>query len=455
MRPFVFVSLVALAACNPSGFVRAPPLGQLYFPTGIQWLDSATAPGGVLYVASSNFDKRYDAGTLMAIRVGNLGLPTFGAPVPATGPAIITDLKLGPRAELYIDSFAGDVAAFLRPSGPRLFVPTRTEGDFLDVIDAQDDVLTCLALAPSEDKECLQVSPSLSAFWNVKLGDAYQRGKPIAPGLSGVGVSPQGDLFVAHQEAAYSPVGSVRNAEAYLVDLSAENPQQIEPTDFTSIAKGDDGFYEGGGSSVQVGSRWVFVSGRGASGNSELLRLVDRTTLGGTSRVVLSPGLQSNYTVVEGRGMALSPDQSKLYIVTRAPDRLLQVSINGATGPAPTLKIDRDIVLPPGANQVVRVERALRGALIFVVCPTANLITVYDEDLGEVVREYSGMGIQPTNMAVQPQGAGVRLFVTAFSSGTIAVVDVPDLNAPGNYNVVAHLGQCTVGGKDGSCEGTP
>src|SRR4051794_18922348 len=112
MRAIVLTSVVLLAACNPSGFVQPPPSGSFYYPTGMALVASPSAPEGVLYVASSNFDRRYDSGLLTALPLASLELPGFGQPVPSDGPKLIRDLKIAPNQELYIDSFAGEVGTF-------------------------------------------------------------------------------------------------------------------------------------------------------------------------------------------------------------------------------------------------------------------------------------------------------------------------------------------------------
>jgi hypothetical protein len=67
-----------------------------------------------------------------------------------------------------------------------------------------------------------------------------------------------------------------------------------------------------------------------------------------------------------------------------------------------------------------------------------------------------GVGLQPFAITADQQGAGVRLYVSNFADGRVAVVDVPDLEAPQVARVVAHLGKqqlcLTRQEREGRCE---
>jgi DNA-binding beta-propeller fold protein YncE len=157
--------------------------------------------------------------------------------------------------------------------------------------------------------------------------------------------------------------------------------------------------------------------------------------------------------VLEARGVALTADEQTLYVVGRFPDTLLQISVVDPRGPEPKLSVVRAVPLPSGATQVSILSRPGRGNLVFVSCSTANLVSVYDEDVGKIVREYTGVGDAPYAMVFQRNGAGARMFVSSFGSGSVAVVDIPDLVTPDSI-VVGHIGQtheCTLSEGAGGC----
>jgi DNA-binding beta-propeller fold protein YncE len=59
----IFAAGPALSGCFPPGDGREPPLDQIYFPVGL----ALSSGGDRLYVANSDFDLQYNAGTLMAL----------------------------------------------------------------------------------------------------------------------------------------------------------------------------------------------------------------------------------------------------------------------------------------------------------------------------------------------------------------------------------------------------
>lgn len=62
LRRFIALSGVAAAGCFPPDDGRTPPLDQLYFPVGL----ATNADASRLYVANSDFDLQFNAGTVQA-----------------------------------------------------------------------------------------------------------------------------------------------------------------------------------------------------------------------------------------------------------------------------------------------------------------------------------------------------------------------------------------------------
>jgi hypothetical protein len=85
--------------------------------------------------------------------------------------------------------------------------------------------------------------------------------------------------------------------------------------------------------------------------------------------------------------------------------------------------------------------RAGRGDLVAITCTGAGVLAIYDDDAGDLVAQVGALGLQPFGVDADFRGDGVRLFVSAFSDGRVAVVEVPDLARPQGARLVAHIGR--------------
>jgi len=440
----VAAAAFAVSACTPPPLANPPPADRFYWPGGVA--HAAGAGEGTLYVASTNFDKRYDRGHLTAVALDEVGLPPFGG----TGEiSELTDLKLGSDGVLEIQSFAGEMVAWPQDGGTRLFVPSRAEGNPLQYADAVGAALSCPLAAEGRPQDCYTRAPSLTA------AAASKTGVPRAPAPLGVTVSADGKVFVTHVQGADSPAGSGLSLRSYLVETSAEAPV-IEP----SLVSEGGSFLElgaGSGHAVAATPHWLYVTGRYVSANGgELVRLVDRLHPG----VIRSAGLEGAFHALEARGLFVTDaggaaDRRRLFVAGRSPDVLLEAEVSGADSEAPVLSVMRVVALPSQPNAVRALPRAGGAPLLAIACTGAGKLVLYDAEVEAVVAQVS-VGQQPFDVAVAAHGKGARLYVSNFGDGRVAVVDVPDLATPGEARLVAHLGKsqlCLVTPSDASCAG--
>jgi hypothetical protein len=444
----LLAAVMVLAGCSDSGQGRPPPTDRFYFPSGIAFARPAGSTNGVLYVASANLDKRYDNGTLLAVDLDKVGangegLPPFGEPVGKDGPKILEALNVPDGGKALLASFAGQMAAYPMGDTLRLFVPSRAEGDKLQVVDATGTQLACQYPAgPGTPLDCITNAPTTTA--NAIPGEV---GKPAAPQPYGVALSQDGQVFVTSLQLADSPNGSRENLEAFALKTSAEDPKIT-----------DDSFFSLGpavADSVAVGSRYGYYAGRYLATSDVspdvVLRLVDRT-----SNAVIYPLVARRYHVIEARGLALSRDEKRLYLLGLGPDSLLRVDLANVTSSSPSLTTVRAVPLPSGPLSIKLIERPGHGELAVITCLTAGTVVLYDEELGAIVREIPGVGVEPTGIAVDQQGSGARVFVSDFGDGRVTVIDIPDLLKPQEAWVSAYLGKpqtCLVRDTDPSCQG--
>lgn len=448
MRALSLLAAVFVVGCAQQGLSRPPPTDRFYFPSGIAFTKPVGSTNGVLYVASANFDKRYDNGTLLAVdldKVGGTGLPPLGQPVAATGPVSLEALNIPDGGSALLSSFAGEMAAYPLPSGAlRLFIPSRSEGDKLQIVDATGTQLACAY--PSSGGVPLDcITHALTTSANGATPGSI--GKPSAPEPFGVGLSNDGQLFVTSLRPADSPSGSLQNLEAFTVELNAAAP---EITDSSFISLG-----QGASNSVAVGQRYAYLSGRflpvSNTDTDVVLRLVDRQ-----AKTVIFPQIEPLFHVIEGRGLALSSDEQRLFFLGLSPDTLVRLDLSATTSSSPQVKPVRGIPLPSGPMEVKLIERPGHGELAVISCLSAGSVVIYDEDLGDIAAVIPGVGVQPTNLAIEQEGSQARVFVSDFGDGRVTVIDIPDVLRPQTARVVAYMGKlqtCLVRDTDPSCQG--
>jgi hypothetical protein len=468
MRSLVasFVAVLMLSACPTQSKYTGPPVGQFYYPTGLVHVDRPGLTEGVLFVANANFDKRFATGSVVGVRLDGLGLPAFGT--VGHGTPNLTDLKIRDTAVVQVASFTGEMAGLpLNADALRLFVPSRSEGNAFQAVDVTFDAdgqpsLSCMlppdAPAGSSRTDCTSTAPSMTAF------EFSEDGLPRAPVPYGVAVRARsctvdadcvtpladggivgpgrtcsagecraangdvfGDVWVTHLNQADSPLASGTNLRAYAVRVDSD-----------TLSLPVESFYDvgaGGGSSVAIGRRWTYLTGRATSSAvAQMVRLVER------SGVVWQQGLENQYRVAEGRGIALSSDERRLYLVGRVPDSLVVVSVDDPTSASPSLNVVRAVPLPDGANEVRVIPRPGRSDLVAVTCTTGGVLALYDDDVGDLVAQVQGVGLQPFGLAVDQRAPGARLFVGNFSDGRVTVIDIDDLDRPQEARIVAYLG---------------
>lgn len=465
-------AVAVLSACPSADNSTPPPLGSLYFPAGLAHVPAPGKPEGVLLVANANFDKRYSSGSIAALALDTLGLPALGS--AEQGVKAITDLKMSPNQSVQIASFAGELAVQRTGTDAyRVYVPTRSEGMRVYRTEASfadgAPVLSCVGEA---SQDCLETGASLSPR-EFEQSDA---GIPRAPSPYGVAVGPRActiaadccvagaldcgrsctagqcvgtdgkpfaDVWVTHLTQADSPLLSGQNLRGYVALLESDAFTVREDT-FIPIGAG-------GSNSAAVVGNWVYLSGRILNPAPNLMRVVNR------DRVVISTALESLFRVSDARGIAVSSDGKRLFVVGRVPDTLLIVNIDQG-GPYPLLTFARSVPLPAGPNEVRVIARPGRGDLVVVSCTNAASVALYDDDIGDLAALIGGVGSQPFGVAVDARVGAARVYVSNFGDGRISVIDVPDLNRPQGARLVAHLGQqqvcLTRGASSPACQAT-
>ena len=466
MRPLLLSLALLPLACTEAD-PRPPPTDRFIYPSGIFHRAVAGSTNGVLYVASANFDRCFDQGTVMAVDLDAVGAegnrlpPIASASAPAQSVLTIPQLNVAEQSRVSIQSYSGELAFWNRPdAAPRLFVTARSDGDFLHYIDVPEP--TRLACVGSSSANCAEGALSLSQV------PGQQKDLPRAPAPFGVAVDPQGAVWVTHLTAADSPARSRGSKDAsyesYVVRLAGDTPA-ISTSDFLPLSIPD--LPRGGSNSVIADERYVFVSGRydallpGVSAARRfLLRVLDKQNPG---RLV-DPGLDLSFAANDARGLAITdlvPGQSRrLYLAVRSPDALLIVNAEGteATSASPQLTVVGSVPLPNGPTEVRLIKRPSGRDLVLVSCSDAGVVALYDPDVGQVVSQISvgtvqgARGPRPFGLAVQAEANAARVFVSNFGDGRISIIDIPDLTSPQQARLVAYLGARQDEGQSATCQ---
>ena len=455
------VPLLLLAvACNQDLKPRPPVDFRLYYPTGVAVVPPLDPDAGLgrLYVANSNFDRRFDVGWVTAVNLDQVRAPD-GRSLPLPGGTMAPPPDGGSAPIVTIASFAG--LATVDDAGTRLFIPSRSENDELAVMDITDpgDGGAPIRCFFSGGTDCTVDSLRLAV-----LQDPGQIGIPAAPQPYSVTLSPDSDqIYVTHLRPASSPAQSVLNLENFLVTLhqadldqaraayQTDGPYAVPDSAFSSIGRGAS-------NSIVVTRDFLYVSGRAklvATDPDVLLRVVDRS-----SNLIAYPQLQLVWASVDARALQLRPDGQRLYLAVDNPATLLVVDV--AAPPqedlAPSFTLVRAVPLPAGPNDVQLLTRTGRAPLVVVSCSIDGSLAFYDDDLGQVAALIPGVGAVPFAISIDRRGDWARLYVSNFGDGRIAVVDVPlsETAADGRLapHLVAHVGAkqyCLLNTDDRNC----
>ena len=476
MRLLVLVPLLAIG-CDRALDPRPPVSFRLYYPTGIAFAPPSDPDAGVgaLWVANSNFDRRFDIGWVTPIDLSTIrsddgrSLPPPGgtvAPPPDGGsdegrPVQFTQLMIPDGGIVTIQSFAG--LATLDVDAGRLFIPSRAENDYLAVLQTSTDGGVSVRCFFSGGDDCLQDSIPLAVE---QIPGSV--GIPAAPQPYSVSLAPTGEVYVSHLKPASSPAQSITNLQNYLVTL-----YQPDLVAAQAAYRGGAGRYvppdtafspigRGGSNSIVITPEFLYISGRGKLATTDpdvLLRVVDRF-----SKLTAYPLIQTVWSSIDARGLALHPNGQRLYLVADNPPTLLVLDIDNfqAAGLAPAFTLVRGVPLPAGPNDIQVIPRVGRAPLVAVSCAIDGSVAFYDDDLGQIAALVPGVGAVPFALAVDRRGDVARIFVSNFGDGRIAVIDVP---VPGGTaettlapRIVGHIGlkqYCVLNTDDRNCVDPP
>ena len=493
-------------ACSTTQPQPYPPLARFHFPTGLA-VDAPYSPDGgpaarYLYlVANSNFDLVYNRGILMAIDLDAYGPAATGL-VP---PALATDagwdgtpLQFPDLADagsfdpatgyVYTDNEGGELRlATTSEGGSRLLLASRYDNR-LAFVDVAGGSLTCHGTAGLDcvndtSSPRLQVDGPTGAN---QILDVFSVSAPVRATLPDGGVG-RPEVFVGHLRNETTGLatafgggfqGSYSTANAYSPYNNFGAPLAPQATGFVVRQSVDDplcrtaepvGSIPPAGVVALSGPTGLFAVYTGRFQGLFPASLGYLTLSPGTCpnpvpppNVAVDPApaitnidLSNIMKETDGRALILSTRADRVFSLSRTPDSLVILRIDGVTPSSLLIHPSSTVPLPPGPTELLALPRTGPsgqpiGDLVAIVCADSGLLTFYDDELGEVTAALPGIGDSPFEVVATQRTLGhgpaatalpgVRLFVTAFGTGQLAVVDLPDLLDASTARVIAFIG---------------
>ena len=467
MKRSAIVAAALLLGCNTNPpELLPPPFGpngrqptRLFFPTGL-----AQADGGVLLVANGNFNRAFEAGTVVSIDRTYLD-SLFGAdldcsvpsPDPGCNPQIPQDKFLD---AVMIGNYAGPLV--LNTDKTAAYTGSRDSGRINAVRVGPGGSLGCPPNAGDDArKDCrsgiIDLTPAgVDGPYAISAGDS------LPPGTS----TAQSVLFVSsiipHIDAIS---GGVIISSTAVAALSMQDPSQLL---FTMQAGSFfiDGGYGVGPMVFDGMRRQLYLSGcyqrstafgAGEPGTglcigvvSNFLRILN-VDAGSAARLYLldlRADVLSTYTTqllldIPDPPATLSGPPLTLWATMRNPDSLVVIDLPAQPSVAPRV---REVVpLPISPSDMVRIDRGTAPPLLAIVAERLGAVSIFDTGTDEVVAQVGRLGDSPFNIqqidcpASKP--ASACLAVSVFGNCRLALIEVPK-DAPSKTALRALAGSC-------------
>ena len=397
-----------------------PPGREFNFPiAGRLW--PADAPTHLL-VANTNFDLRYNGGTLSTWSLTRLDecLLTCSEMGIAGEDCYVTDIiRPGSdevacpglfKSEVIIDSFAADIA--LSPAGDRVYVPVRSSSELFQVELASDGTLSC-----GPDRRCDD------SHQGVDDSVAREQGMTLPVDPVGIYVGsasadlglPEGSgdyVLLSHREGAASLLSAgTPGTQASLIDVRKDFAPNL-----ASISRDPNS-----------GLMWIPSASRPA---------IDRVGVAADDRSILSESFlydagslplrgidtgaagygDARQVVFDPRGL------HQAYVLSRQPRALFIVAPDESQDGV-ELRGEVDVGSGPSrvTVAVLRAGTPAEHTLAFVSCFDSRDVYIIDVDAPRLVSVYRGVS-GPFDLAVDP--VTEQLYITDFRASVIRVVDI-------------------------------
>jgi DNA-binding beta-propeller fold protein YncE len=412
-----FCALVFVCACNLDNLGDPPAPANIYLPTGLllSAQNGSDAPR-FMYLINSNFDLRYNRGSVQAYDLDALDHAVEACATP--GPDCIIDPASIMTDEVLVPSLATSFAT--SPDHKRLYLATRTAPSmtFIDLDEgASQNVLDC----GDVDREC-SADRARGADPNRNRRRVVLPNEPVAlvtlPVASledaSAGPTDSGNLvLIAHRAGQASLFYDPGAAGPDLVDV--RNNLLLEPTDLAWDPL----------------TKLAYLSIYARNGVIDQIKVLDRVG------IAIQPDLQDTFLydgdqlVLDAtarqrdtRGIKMNPAHAgQALVASHDPSALLFVDVaTDASGDIPAASANTRETVPMGDGATRIALGDLGGRPIAAVsCFDSSQVYLIDVTTSEVLSIVHNLN-GPFELVID--GARKRLYVADFRSSVVFVMDL-------------------------------
>jgi len=388
----LFLLGILLSGCPASGGID-PPHDRFIYPIGAAVIND----GKRLMVVNSNFDLRYNAGTITVVDLDKVAATQGNIDDESTVIEKDNVLELG--------AYASDLR--LTPDGKHALIPVRGESA-VSVIDINDDGR--IHCNEGADFKC-------DDDHRIKSNDNFDL--PIEP----YAVTAADYHYVPDDSTRKVTMGFITHLAGGEVSLACLDPRM--PPELVGVIK--DLPESASGVAIQPRTGLAFVTNRTEPRLSILRIMYEDSTYPCNSPYFYELGslnLTGLASGIDSRGIAFSPDGNTAFVVNRAPDALVLIDTSIDENGAPRNKVMSVMEMDSEPSLVVpHSEKDATGRdhlFVYVVCFAVNRIYIIDPEIRETVaiiltRE------GPHQLVFDP--VRPRAYVIHFVENTIGVID--------------------------------
>lgn len=454
---------VLFAGCMPGTAGIEPPSDELIYPVGL----AMTPSGRYLVALNSNFDLKYNAGTLVAIDVSDLAeaLPSEACPdgendqrkchLKVTDPVSRCSADGGEcflhesalifkKDTVFLGAFASDLE--VTPKGDRLLIPVRGSRAIL-IVDmestaAAHDVLDCgqgtSGRECGNDHQVVDSGKSGDGIPDVTL--------PIEPyevtSFDYEARDANGDVVWI---TTYGAATHLASGEVSLFQIAEQDARTGQETGLAPTLVATVGNVIPGASGIATNplsrdvdssrAGEIYVTGRhDSSPDIAVLKLL---TGGGTGPTHNNPYFnvvgrislgQDLYSATDARGIAITSDGQRGYMVTREPSSLLAIDLAGrqmmgqtvvGAEPSSVYLYEHDGGTPDDPSD----DRTFA----FVLCFSIDRVYIIETSTMELLTTRT-TGAGPQALTVDRERG--RVYIANFRESTISVLTIEDAYEP-------------------------